>query len=127
MPRVPTVPCATSITLSLWQMHVEILPAGVNKANALELLCARLLVPLSCVAAFGDGNNDAEMLTAAGFGVAVADARPLAKAAADVSSSLTNVDDVVARTCEQWISEGLAPWLADGCALALPPSAVCGP
>jgi len=34
------------------------------------------------VLAFGDGNNDAEMLSAVGVGVAMANARPAAKAAA---------------------------------------------
>ena len=61
----------------------EILPKGVNKGALLPHLAAHLGLPLSRVIALGDYNNDVEMLRAAGLGIAVANAVPEAKAAAD--------------------------------------------
>ncbi|WP_448521824.1 HAD family hydrolase [Pseudothermotoga sp.] len=48
---------------------LEVLPTGVSKAEAVKWLCAFLRIDLKEVAAFGNGENDAEMLRVAGFGV----------------------------------------------------------
>ena len=56
---------------------------GSSKGTSLRWLCARLGVDGSEVMAFGDGENDKEMLTFAGRGLAVANAQPACKAAAD--------------------------------------------
>ena len=61
----------------------EILPKGINKGCVLPRLADHLGIPLSRVIALGDYNNDVEMLRAAGLGIAVANAVPEAKAAAD--------------------------------------------
>ncbi|MFQ5794331.1 MAG: HAD family hydrolase [Candidatus Bipolaricaulia bacterium] len=53
---------------------LEVLPPKASKGTALIELCQRLGVPLERTVAFGDNMNDAEMLTAAGLGVAMADA-----------------------------------------------------
>ena len=50
---------------------IEIMPAGINKANSLKLLCDRLSIDSSEVMACGDNTNDAEMIRWAGVGVAV--------------------------------------------------------
>lgn len=50
--------------------------ARVNKGAALTALCQRLHVPLAQVLAFGDAQNDAPMLQAAGFGMRMADGDP---------------------------------------------------
>lgn len=50
---------------------VEILHHGVHKGNALRLLAERLEIPLDRWAALGDAGNDAEMIEAAGCGIAV--------------------------------------------------------
>lgn len=63
---------------------LEILPAGSSKGTALVHLCARLNTPLERVVAFGDNPNDAEMLSVAGLGVAMADGAPELKAHADI-------------------------------------------
>jgi len=57
---------------------------GVSKGNALLRLCAYLGVEPGQVLAFGDGNNDAGMLSIAGMGIAVANASTHIKAIADV-------------------------------------------
>ena len=62
---------------------VEILDPDVSKAVACELVCARLGFSLADAVAFGDAPNDIELLTAAGYAVAVATSRPEVIAAAD--------------------------------------------
>ena len=56
---------------------------GVSKGSGLKKLAELLGVPMECVMAIGDGGNDAEMLRAAGVGVAMENAMEEARAAAD--------------------------------------------
>lgn len=79
---------------------IEISHAEVNKAFGLSRLCAHLGVRPEQVVAFGDAANDISMLSWAGFGVAVANAVPETKAAADLVLDWTNDDDAVARALE---------------------------
>lgn len=46
---------------------IDIVPAGVNKAVGLQVLADHLGIDMVHVAAFGDGGNDIEMLTHAGY------------------------------------------------------------
>lgn len=62
---------------------VEILPAGANKARAIEQALADYQLELGQVVAIGDSGNDVEMLESAGFGVAMENARKETKAVAD--------------------------------------------
>ena len=64
--------------------YLELIGPEVNKGRALALLANHLKVPLESCIAFGDSNNDIEMLETAGLGVAVANARDDVKAAADI-------------------------------------------
>lgn len=66
-----------------WSAWLDIAPYGVNKATGLADVAAALGVPASGVLAFGDGRNDIEMLTWAGRGLAIGDAPPEVRAAAD--------------------------------------------
>lgn len=63
--------------------NFEIMAHGTSKGSALVWLAAQLEVPTERVVAFGDAGNDAQMLTRAGLGVAVANATDEAKVAAD--------------------------------------------
>ncbi len=63
--------------------YLEILPQGATKGSALTEVSRLTGVPLSQIAAFGDSNNDLELLQTAGLGIAVANALPQVKAAAD--------------------------------------------
>ena len=56
---------------------------GSSKGTSLRWLCDYLGISGSEVIAFGDGENDKEMLKFAGRGLAVANAQPACKAAAD--------------------------------------------
>ena len=69
----------------------EVSPAGVTKGSTLLLLLERLGIDVTDSIAIGDNNNDLEMLTLAGVGIAMGNATPEAKAAADEVT--TAVDD----------------------------------
>lgn len=62
---------------------VEISDADAGKGAALKRLCAMLGVPAEHTAAFGNGDNDADMLRFAGLGVAVKNASKSCLEAAD--------------------------------------------
>ena len=62
---------------------VEIMAPGVSKGSALVWLCEHLGVPVESSVAFGDEDNDASMLSAAGTGVAMRNATRAVKAVAD--------------------------------------------
>ncbi len=62
---------------------VELGPKGCNKATGMKELAALLGVGLSQVMACGDYRNDLEMISGAGYGVAVDNALPEIKEAAD--------------------------------------------
>ncbi|MCD6576680.1 MAG: HAD family hydrolase [Anaerolineaceae bacterium] len=63
---------------------VEVMPKGVTKATGIRMLADRMEIPMGAVMAFGDFNNDAEMLAEVGLGVAVENASSRAKEAADL-------------------------------------------
>jgi hydroxymethylpyrimidine pyrophosphatase-like HAD family hydrolase len=72
------------VTRSLEQF-VEVVSPRVNKARAVETVCASLGLRLRDAVAVGDAANDSEMLAAAGCGVVVRGARPEVIAAADAT------------------------------------------
>lgn len=82
------------------QLFFEILPAGATKGNALRRLCRRTGLRLSQTVTIGDCDNDLEMLQAARVGVAVANAFPELKAAADLVT-VTNREHAVAAVIEE--------------------------
>lgn len=65
-------------------MYVEVLDRQVDKGSALGWLLATWGSAPGEVVAVGNGLNDRELLAAAGIGVAVGDAHPGLKAAADI-------------------------------------------
>lgn len=78
------------------------LPLGSGKTEAIKALSETSGISLADTVAFGDDQNDTEMLKLCGRGVAVANAVPEALEAAD-EVTLSNEEDGVAR------------WLADHC------------
>lgn len=80
--------------------YFEILAPGAGKGTAVRALAASLNVDLADVVAFGDANNDADMLAAAGLGVAVENAREVAKQAAK-DTCPSNAEEGVARYLEK--------------------------
>ncbi|MBE7041249.1 MAG: HAD family phosphatase [Ruminococcaceae bacterium] len=81
--------------------NLELSDKTVHKASGLLALCEKLGVSQSEVMALGDGTNDVTMLSWAGLGVAMANAVPEAKKAADVIT-LSNDDDGAAIAIEKY-------------------------
>lgn len=71
------------------------LPVGAGKVSAIKALSSVTGVPLEDMVAFGDDSNDISMLRMCGIGVAVDNALPEVKSAADALTS-SNDDDGVA-------------------------------
>jgi hydroxymethylpyrimidine pyrophosphatase-like HAD family hydrolase len=63
--------------------NVMALPAGVTKTSGLRAALKDIGVPASRVVAIGNGENDACIVRACGLGVAVSNAKPEVKRAAD--------------------------------------------
>lgn len=80
-----------------WQ---QIQRSDVGKLPAIKRLADMLGIDISEVVAFGDDHNDEEMLKGCGTGVAVANAIPGAKAAADEITASNDEDGV-----GKWINE----------------------
>jgi hypothetical protein len=83
---------------------VEVAPAGADKGVGLRWLCAHLGIAADDVLVFGDEVNDLPMFEFAGRRVAVENAGPLVRAAADELTA-SNADDGVARFIERLLAE----------------------
>ena len=66
-----------------WDRAVDIIPAGGGKGVGIEKVLAYYHLDKAEALAFGDGNNDTEMLQAVGTGVAMGNASPQLKEIAD--------------------------------------------
>lgn len=62
---------------------IEFMPEGVSKLTGIRTITEEMGILLQSVMAFGDGNNDAEMLAEVGFGAAVENATKMVKKSAD--------------------------------------------
>ncbi len=84
--------------------NFEINAAHVNKGAALALLCEELGYKSDQVMAFGDADNDVEMLRFAGHSYAMANAEPEVKASAKAVAAHCR-EDGVAQAIERLLSE----------------------
>lgn len=75
---------------------LELMPLGITKGSGLQALTELLHIPMANVMAFGDGENDIEMLQAAGIGIAMENAMDEVKAAADDITAGNNNDGIAA-------------------------------
>ena len=81
--------------------NLEASPVGITKASGLRELCDFLNVDIAETVAVGDGLNDKEILQAAGFAVAMGNARDEIKRLADFVT-LDNDSDGVAAVIEKF-------------------------
>ena len=75
---------------------LEIVRKSINKAVGVKAIADFHRIPLDNILAFGDENNDLEMLEYAGLGVAMKNATEEIKAAANDITRLTNDEDGLA-------------------------------
>ena len=87
------------------EKYVDIMAEGVSKAASIERLAVSLGISLQEVLALGDSDNDCEMLSAAGIGVAMTTGTPAAREAADFLAE-NGAADGVARAVHAYVLEG---------------------
>ena len=75
--------------------YLEIIPRSIHKGQGICDICRVLGIGTEEVVAFGDAENDIPMLKQAGTGVAMGNAPPAVKSAADLVT-LSNNDDGIA-------------------------------
>lgn len=94
-------PTKAHVTFSMSEGLLEVAAPGVTKALGVADLGIMYEVKQADVVSFGDMPNDIEMLRWAGLGVAMGNARPEVKDAADHVTA-TNDDGGVADVLERW-------------------------
>lgn len=82
--------------------YLEIVHPSINKGRSLDFLASRLGITRNEVMAIGDSNNDLDMIEYAGLGVAMGNALPHVKAAAN-AVTLANDEDGVADAIYKYI------------------------
>ena len=86
-----------------WGAFVEMVHPTVNKAKALERVSEHYGIAREEVMAIGDGVNDIEMISWAGTGVAMGNAKEIVKASADIIAP-SNTEDGAAQIVEQAVA-----------------------
>ncbi|MBL1073339.1 HAD family hydrolase [Nocardia sp. 2] len=97
----PRLAGRADVTYSTDDGLIELSAPGITKATGLATVAQRLGVQHATLIAFGDMPNDVPMLRMAGHGVAMGNAHPEAKAAADEIAE-HNDNDGVAQVLERW-------------------------
>jgi Cof subfamily protein (haloacid dehalogenase superfamily) len=92
------------VTHSIAESFLELSHPSVHKASTVERLLAESGVAPEDVVAFGDMPNDLELIRWAGHGVAVGNAHPLLKEAADEVTA-SNDEDGVAIVIERFLTD----------------------
>jgi hydroxymethylpyrimidine pyrophosphatase-like HAD family hydrolase len=82
--------------------YLEIVAHGVNKGDALQRLAKVIGIPIEQTLAIGDGENDVEMISAAGTGLAVANASASARQAADIVLEARAEDGAMAEVARRF-------------------------
>lgn len=94
--------CKTNEVYRSEPYFLELVPKGIDKARSLEVLLNRLDLTPAKMIACGDGFNDLSMIRYAGLGVAMANAQPIVREAADYIT-LSNDEDGVAHVIEKFV------------------------
>jgi Cof subfamily protein (haloacid dehalogenase superfamily) len=82
--------------------YCDVIAPGIDKGRIVEVLSARLRVPPQAIAVLGDMENDLEMFAKAGFSIAMGNAAPQVKQAAD-AVTLSNEEDGWALAIERYV------------------------
>jgi Cof subfamily protein (haloacid dehalogenase superfamily) len=93
--------------LSTESENLEYMPRGINKAAALEKVAREFGVPQEQVLAFGDAENDLQMLAWAGMGVAMRHGNPAAISVARMVSPPGPPENAFARAVDVLFEDAL--------------------
>ncbi len=83
-------------------VNLEVNQKAVTKASALRVIASYYNIPVNRTIAFGDGENDVEMLSFAAIGVAMKNANRLVKSYANDVTDYTNDEGGVGRYLEKY-------------------------
>lgn len=83
---------------------LEMVAKGIQKASGVEMVADYLNIQQKDILAFGDEHNDEEMLTYAGWGVAMKNATEQIKSVADDITSQTNDEDGLANYLRDFLA-----------------------
>ncbi len=86
--------------------NLEFLSKDVSKANSITKLCAQNDIPIESVMAFGDAENDLEMIKTVGCGIAMGNAMQKVQQAADIVTG-TNNENGISDALESLLWNGL--------------------
>lgn len=89
--------------------YLEFYSKKAGKGNGLRILCNALHIPIANAYACGDEENDISMLQAAGTGIAMKNASPIAKEAADIVTDADNDHDAIAEVIDRFILSDNVP------------------
>lgn len=87
------------------EQFLEVVPKGMNKGEAVKMLCAMQNVSIADAVAVGDAANDLAMIKAAGIGVAMANGTQEVKAVADYITQRDNNHDGIQEVVEHFLGE----------------------
>jgi Cof subfamily protein (haloacid dehalogenase superfamily) len=91
------------------EAELTVFAPEASKGEGMRWLAQRLDIPLAQTMAMGDGVNDISMLQAAGLGVAMGNAAPEVRLAANVVTA-DNAEDGAALAIERYALDEDAPW-----------------
>lgn len=84
--------------------YLELFAKEAGKGSAVRFVCDYFNVPLTDAYAAGDADNDISMIEAAGTGIAMANAAPEVKEAADIVTRLDNDKDGLAECMRELLN-----------------------
>lgn len=85
--------------------YLEVVPKGMNKGEAVKMLCSMMHVAIENAVAVGDAANDLSMIDAAGIGVAMANGTEEVKRIADYITHRDNNHDGIQEVVERFFGE----------------------
>ena len=85
--------------------YMEVVPVGMNKGVAVQMLCEMMNVPIENAVAVGDAANDLSMIEAAGIGIAMANGTNEVKLVANYVTTCDNNNDGIAEVVERFFAE----------------------
>ena len=85
--------------------YLEIVPKGMNKGEAVKMLCDMMQVSIEDAVAVGDAANDLTMIEVAGIGVAMANGTEEVKKIANYITERDNNHDGIAEVADKFFSE----------------------
>ena len=85
--------------------YLEVVPKGMNKGEAVKMLCAMLNVSIEDAVAVGDAANDLSMIEAAGIGIAMANGTEDVKRIANYITERDNNHDGIQEVVERFFGK----------------------